>query len=100
MKIFLYLMLFLVLAFCYLSPSYAGCRWDWVCDNSGLNCRQVPLCDNAFDVVPPRPPEVRPIVPPSVAPIEVPTVPPPGASRCRQVRVCSMSGCNLQTVCY
>ncbi len=40
----------------------AGCRWEWLCDQSG-KCALRPVCDSTLDIVPPRPPSVAPIVP-------------------------------------
>ena len=82
-----------------LKEAEAGCTWEFECDAWG-NCRQVPLCDSAFDIPPPAPAAVAPIPPPAVAPILTPGIPPPGTTSCRQAYICdSWGNCDFQIVC-
>ena len=76
----------------------AACIWQHECDAWG-NCRQVPICDSALDIVPVRPPALAPIPAPTIRPIQRPTLPPLGTSSCRQAYLCSMGNCRWQTVC-
>jgi hypothetical protein len=80
-------------------PVDAACQWRWDCTGGVGACRQVPVCDNSFDVVPPRPPEVAPIPTPSVRPVPTPTVPPVGASSCMPRYMCRGANCTWETIC-
>jgi len=80
------------------SSAIAGCVWKWDCSTG--QCRQVPICDNTFDVPPARPSEVPPMLPPSIRPIQPPMLPPLGKTTCRQAYLCDGKGqCQWQTVC-
>lgn len=95
-----YIMSIIILLLVFVSYSYAGCRWEWVCDSKG-NCKQEAVCDSSLDIAPPRPPSVSPIVPPTVKPLDPLTIPPIGTSKCERVRLCdSLSNCRWDVVCY
>lgn len=78
---------------------HAECQWEWVCDEDG-ECAQRPICESMFDIPPPRPPSIEPIVPPTVEPFKPLTIPPIGTRDCRMVRLCDGFGnCRWKTVC-
>ncbi len=78
----------------------AECRWEWLCDDSGMVCQRGAVCDSVQDVMPPPPAEVEPVVTPSVAPPPKPGRAPEGATDCRQVRRCDIQGsCIWDTLC-
>ena len=89
----------LAFVFFLVAPLTASCRWEWLCDEWG-SCFQAPICDSAYDIPPPRPPGVQPIVPLSLRPAPTQAVLPPDARRCYQVRRCNSTGiCVWDTVC-
>lgn len=78
-------------------PAAAQCAWRWDC--TGGQCRQVPICRNAFDIVPIKPIEVPPIPTPSIRPIQTPTIPPIGTRQCVQRYICESGQCVWKQVC-
>jgi hypothetical protein len=88
----------LTLGVSHVDRASANCRWDWDC--TGGQCRQVPICDSAIGIVPPRPPSIAPIPPPTIQPVPRPTVPPIGTSSCAPRYMCNGSSqCVWQTIC-
>jgi hypothetical protein len=83
----------------WMGPSESACQWTWECRYGVGSCRQVPVCDRSFDVVPPRPPSVAPIPLPSVRPVPMPMVPPVGTTHCAPQYLCSFGRCAWQTLC-
>jgi hypothetical protein len=81
------------------TPRHAAAACTWSFDCTSGSCRQVPVCTNSFDIVPPRPPAVAPIPTPSIRPIPQPMIPPIGTTICSPRQVCGMGGCRWQTLC-
>jgi hypothetical protein len=81
----------------YITPAEAACRWTHDCSSG--KCRQVQICDRAYDAPAIRPPAIAPIAPPSIRPVPRPTVPPVGTQSCGQRYLCSGGQCSWQTVC-
>lgn len=80
------------------TPASAACRWTWDCGNGP--CKQVQICDNAFDIPAIRPPEIAPIPAPTIRPLSPPVLPPIGAKQCSPQYLCNTYGqCGWQTVC-
>jgi hypothetical protein len=75
----------------------AGCVWSFDCTSG--TCRQVPICSNSLDIVPPRPPAIPAIPTPSIRPIPQPMIPPIGTTSCAPRQICGMGGCRWQTLC-
>jgi hypothetical protein len=44
-------------------PAAASCDWEWLCNGEG-RCKQMPVCDNVYEVPPPRPDSAPPTPPP------------------------------------
>ena len=79
------------------STQSSGCVWKWDCSISP--CQQVPLCNNALDMVPIKPVSMAPIALPSIKPMKLPSIPPIGTSRCDQRYICDNNSCAWQEVC-
>lgn len=75
----------------------SGCIWQWDCTTTP--CRQVPICNSALDIVPPRPPSIAPIPAPTIKPIPTPTIAPIGTTQCNQRYICNGNDCRWQNVC-
>jgi hypothetical protein len=88
-----------VLGLAWMGTSESACQWTWDCTAGVGRCRQVPVCDWAFEVAPPRPPSVAPIPLPSVRPIPMPMVPPVGTTSCAPQYLCAWGRCAWQTLC-
>jgi hypothetical protein len=67
-------------------PAAAECEWKWTCDGQN-HCESVPICESKLDLVPIRPPSMKPIAPFSLEPMEREPLPPVGFKRCRQKQV-------------
>ena len=48
-------------------PAAAECRWEWLCNGEGA-CKQMPICDNVYEMPPPRPTDNQP---PAVPPLSM-----------------------------
>lgn len=83
----------------YAGAAFGACTWSWDCSGGVGSCRQIPLCENSFDVPPPRDPSIVPVPAPSVRPSLVPTVPPPGTRFCAPRYLCNGFSCSWRTAC-
>ncbi len=45
------------------TPAAANCKWEWLCNGEGA-CKQLPVCDNVYEVPPPAPDAKPPAMPP------------------------------------
>ena len=78
----------------------AECTWEWLCDASGEGCSRGAVCDPVDDVMPPAPPDNRPVVASCAEPPRAVGAPPAGTSDCKQVRRCDSEGnCIWDTLC-
>ena len=78
----------------------ADCRWEWICDESGLDCERGAVCGSVHDVMPPPPSDPQPVVGSSAPPPPNPGKAPEGATDCKQVRRCDIQGnCIWDTLC-
>ena len=87
----------LLLGLFFASTVQAACRWEFDCTSGP--CRQVPVCQNTYDIPTPMVPRVAPIPTPSIRPIPQPMIPPIGTSACTPHQVCTVMGCRWETLC-
>ena len=87
MKTKLIVILITTLTLLYFNIAYSKCKKSWVCDDYGMNCKIMDVCDNSLDL---PSIDIRPLYPlPStkIKPLPSLKIPPIGTKKCRWMQV-------------
>ena len=87
MKTKLKVILITILSLFYFNVAYSVCKKSYVCDDYGMNCKLIDICEKSWDVPSYNVPPVRPLPTWKVKPIPSVKVPPIGTRKCEWKQV-------------
>ena len=81
-------LLFLVIGFLgFVNTADAVCQKSWVCDDYGMNCGLIDVCDSSTDLPSVDIQPLRPLPSVELKPLPSVSLPPLGTSECRYMQV-------------
>ena len=78
------------------NQAFAACTNSWVCDDYGMDCQTMQVCDSTLDLPDVGLPPLRPLPSTDLKPLPSIELPPLGTTNCEHVQV---NG-RWQNICY